>query len=115
MREADAKEYVTQNDPDWVMPEEWWQIEVDELSFHVSDEEIKYITGEDVRFQRTHPDDIMLVQLHDIYGAICQINPSRIQAIFRTTKLCRAKWIVGLSERNYKEDDPPGDDEWNRG
>lgn len=112
MTEADAREYVAQHDKDWEMPDTWWQIETAEMSFHVSEETAATATEElELRNVGEHS---RLYDFVDIYGAACSVRWAAITAIFESTPLGRAKWIAGLSKRNYQADEPPEQQEWEK-
>lgn len=108
MTEGDAKEYLTEKDPTWEMPEEWWQIETMDLSLHVTEDValgLLGLTDEPWRVCSATNGDYF--EFEDIYGATIYLPKEPKPMIFKTNRLCRAKWIVGLPERNWKPDEKP--------
>lgn len=104
---ADAKAILAELDSDWVMPEEWWQVESEALSLHVSEETAKAII--DRHHSIISMTDSDFAEFTDMYGALIYIRFSAIEIIFRSTKLSRAKWIAGVPVRQWRDDDEKPD------
>lgn len=105
MTEGDAKEYLAEKDPGWEMPEDWWSVETEANSIHVTEKTARLML--DNSYEVACMANADYYQVIDLYGAECNIKRRAVTLIFHSTRLARAKWVVGMPERNWKADTKP--------